>query len=150
MLTPFYIFQVFSVALWFWDDYYKYASAIVIMSLLSLAFGTYQTRKVLSFFPTFIKSIFPLFSLVINSFVLKMCHFMRAYRWGNMTLEIGIQNEIGRLLFPDSLFFLYFRYLLNAINLIWLPFSLHLIMITLIILLHYIKMWFLFWLTSFS
>ncbi|CAL4067513.1 unnamed protein product, partial [Meganyctiphanes norvegica] len=41
-LNPFYIFQVFSVILWFSDDYIYYASVIVITSLVSLVTEVYQ------------------------------------------------------------------------------------------------------------
>ena len=42
---PFYVFQAFSCALWFSDDYIAYASAILFVSMLSLLISTYQTRK---------------------------------------------------------------------------------------------------------
>lgn len=45
-LNPFYIFQVFSVSIWFYDGYEKYAACIVAISLLSLALTTYETRRV--------------------------------------------------------------------------------------------------------
>uniref|UniRef100_A0A8C5FQ55 Probable cation-transporting ATPase 13A3 n=1 Tax=Gadus morhua TaxID=8049 RepID=A0A8C5FQ55_GADMO len=37
VLNPFYIFQLFSVILWSFDSYYYYASAIVFMSVISIA-----------------------------------------------------------------------------------------------------------------
>ncbi|XP_041034738.1 probable cation-transporting ATPase 13A3 isoform X1 [Carcharodon carcharias] len=45
VLNPFYIFQVFSVILWSFDDYYLYASAIVFMSVLSICTSLYTVRK---------------------------------------------------------------------------------------------------------
>ncbi|XP_064459602.1 polyamine-transporting ATPase 13A3-like isoform X2 [Ornithodoros turicata] len=45
VLEPFYIFQVFSLAVWFSDNYYYYASCIIIMSALSLITGVYQIRS---------------------------------------------------------------------------------------------------------
>jgi cation-transporting ATPase 13A2 len=45
VITPFYIFQVFSVLVWYNDDYAYYASVIVIMSLLSICMDVYQIRK---------------------------------------------------------------------------------------------------------
>nr|XP_056706230.1 polyamine-transporting ATPase 13A3 [Euleptes europaea] len=45
VLNPFYIFQLFSVILWSTDEYYYYALAIVIMSLVSVASSLYTIRK---------------------------------------------------------------------------------------------------------
>ncbi|KAL7991168.1 hypothetical protein Chor_012823 [Crotalus horridus] len=45
VLNPFYIFQLFSVILWCTDEYYYYAIAIVIMSLISIASSLYNIRK---------------------------------------------------------------------------------------------------------
>ncbi|KAG0418795.1 hypothetical protein HPB47_004586 [Ixodes persulcatus] len=44
VLEPFYVFQVFSMAIWFSDNYYYYASCIIVMSALSLVSGVYQIR----------------------------------------------------------------------------------------------------------
>ncbi|CAJ0609671.1 unnamed protein product [Cylicocyclus nassatus] len=44
-ISPFYIFQVFSVSIWFSDKYEYYASIIVIMSVMSIAIDVYQTRS---------------------------------------------------------------------------------------------------------
>lgn len=46
VLSPFYIFQVFSCALWFYDDYYYYASCIVLLSAISIAYSLFTIRKV--------------------------------------------------------------------------------------------------------
>lgn len=43
VLNPFYIFQVFSVALWMWDHYYYYASCILIISTGSVFLSLYET-----------------------------------------------------------------------------------------------------------
>lgn len=44
-ISPFYIFQVFSVSIWFSDNYEYYASIIVVMSVMSIAIDVYQTRS---------------------------------------------------------------------------------------------------------
>jgi cation-transporting ATPase 13A3/4/5 len=44
VVTPFYIFQVFSVCLWYSDQYIYYATVIVIMSVTSIAIDIYQTH----------------------------------------------------------------------------------------------------------
>lgn len=45
VLNPFYIFQLMSFILWFADDYYYYAMAILLMSAGSVATAVHQTRK---------------------------------------------------------------------------------------------------------
>ncbi|XP_052278090.1 polyamine-transporting ATPase 13A3-like isoform X1 [Dreissena polymorpha] len=45
VLSPFYIFQIFSCTLWFVDEYMYYASCIVLISVLSITATIYQTRK---------------------------------------------------------------------------------------------------------
>jgi len=45
LLHPFYIFQIYSCALWYWDDYRYYASAIVIITTISLTTSLVQTKK---------------------------------------------------------------------------------------------------------
>ncbi|XP_058412074.1 polyamine-transporting ATPase 13A3 isoform X1 [Diceros bicornis minor] len=45
VLNPFYIFQLFSVILWTTDEYYYYALAIVIMSVVSIISSLYSIRK---------------------------------------------------------------------------------------------------------
>ncbi|XP_063162299.1 probable cation-transporting ATPase 13A4 [Candoia aspera] len=45
VLHPFYIFQAFSVCLWFAEDYTEYSVAIIIMSLLSISLTVYDLRK---------------------------------------------------------------------------------------------------------
>ncbi|GMT35846.1 hypothetical protein PFISCL1PPCAC_27143, partial [Pristionchus fissidentatus] len=44
-ITPFYVFQVFSVIIWYTDQYAYYATVIVIMSLSSLFTDMYQMRQ---------------------------------------------------------------------------------------------------------
>ncbi|VDN30094.1 unnamed protein product, partial [Gongylonema pulchrum] len=44
-ISPFYIFQLFSVSVWFTDEYEIYASVIVAMTVLSITLDVYQTRK---------------------------------------------------------------------------------------------------------
>ncbi|KAA8587757.1 hypothetical protein FQN60_016619 [Etheostoma spectabile] len=45
VLNPFYIFQLFSVVLWSAEDYYYYATAIVFMSVISIATSLYSIKK---------------------------------------------------------------------------------------------------------
>ncbi|NWT96793.1 AT134 ATPase, partial [Urocynchramus pylzowi] len=45
VLNPFYVFQLFSVCLWFAEDYMEYAVAIIFMSLLSIFLTVYDLRK---------------------------------------------------------------------------------------------------------
>ena len=45
VLDPFYIFQVFSIILWFCEDYELYASSIAVISCLSLTTSLYQVRR---------------------------------------------------------------------------------------------------------
>ncbi|TKS74685.1 putative cation-transporting ATPase 13A3 [Collichthys lucidus] len=45
VLNPFYIFQLFSVILWSADEYYYYAVAIVLMSVISIATSLYTIKK---------------------------------------------------------------------------------------------------------
>ncbi|CAH0549264.1 unnamed protein product [Brassicogethes aeneus] len=44
-LTPFYIFQVFSLIVWFCEYYYYYTIAIIIMSVFGISTSIIQTRK---------------------------------------------------------------------------------------------------------
>ncbi|KAL7063632.1 hypothetical protein AAHC03_0913 [Spirometra sp. Aus1] len=44
-LNPFYVFQICSCILWFSDDYYYYASCIVVISAFSLSWQLYEIRK---------------------------------------------------------------------------------------------------------
>jgi len=45
VLNPFYIFQVFSMALWFWDGYEKYAVCILFVSAGGVAENLYETTR---------------------------------------------------------------------------------------------------------
>ena len=45
VIHPFYIFQIASVAIWLWDDYWIYASCIAIMAIASAIFSVWQARK---------------------------------------------------------------------------------------------------------
>lgn len=42
-LNPFYLFQVFSVCLWFWDGYEKYAYCILAISIMGVTENLYET-----------------------------------------------------------------------------------------------------------
>ena len=45
VLNPFYIFQVFAIALWTYDNYYLYAGCIFIVSTLSLVASIVEITK---------------------------------------------------------------------------------------------------------
>uniref|UniRef100_A0A8C5BQU7 ATPase 13A3 n=1 Tax=Gadus morhua TaxID=8049 RepID=A0A8C5BQU7_GADMO len=45
VLNPFYIFQLFSVILWAFEEYYYYAATIVFMSFISIATSLYTIKK---------------------------------------------------------------------------------------------------------
>ncbi|XP_032588866.2 polyamine-transporting ATPase 13A3 isoform X3 [Drosophila mojavensis] len=44
-LNPFYVFQIFSVVLWFTYDYYYYACVILLMSIFGISMSILQTKK---------------------------------------------------------------------------------------------------------
>ena len=45
VLNPFYLFQIFSVTVWMWEEYYSYSIAIIVISALGAITGVYQTRR---------------------------------------------------------------------------------------------------------
>jgi len=45
ILSPFYVFQLFSISFWYADDYWQYSTAILFTSCISLASALYQTRS---------------------------------------------------------------------------------------------------------
>ncbi|XP_044741130.1 polyamine-transporting ATPase 13A3 isoform X2 [Chrysoperla carnea] len=45
VLNPFYIFQIASFILWFCDEYYQYATAILLMSIFGIVMSIIQTMK---------------------------------------------------------------------------------------------------------
>ena len=45
LTDPFYLFQVYSIILWYCTDYYYYASVIVILTILSLVVSVHGTYK---------------------------------------------------------------------------------------------------------
>ena len=45
LTDPFYLFQLYSVILWYFTNYYYYASVIVILAILSLVLSVYGTYK---------------------------------------------------------------------------------------------------------
>ncbi|KAJ7306345.1 hypothetical protein JRQ81_009687 [Phrynocephalus forsythii] len=45
ILNPFYIFQIVSIILWLCEEYYSYASCILVISTFSIGISLYQTRK---------------------------------------------------------------------------------------------------------
>lgn len=46
VLNPFYVFQFCSFILWFLDNYYYYAMAILTMSVFGISMSILQTRRV--------------------------------------------------------------------------------------------------------
>ncbi|XP_054631130.1 cation-transporting ATPase 13A2 isoform X2 [Dunckerocampus dactyliophorus] len=45
VLNPFYLFQIFSIILWLFDEYYFYAACIFFVSMLSIGISLYEIRK---------------------------------------------------------------------------------------------------------
>ncbi|XP_040284277.1 probable cation-transporting ATPase 13A4 [Bufo bufo] len=45
VLNPFYVFQLFSVCLWFAEEYIEYSVAIIIMSLICIGLSVYTLRQ---------------------------------------------------------------------------------------------------------
>ena len=45
LVNPFYVFQVFSVVLWFFYDYYYYACVIILMTAFGITMSIIQTKK---------------------------------------------------------------------------------------------------------
>jgi cation-transporting P-type ATPase 13A2 len=45
ILSPFYFFQLISCAIWYYDNYWIYASTIIFISLISAILTVHQTRK---------------------------------------------------------------------------------------------------------
>ncbi|XP_072264322.1 probable cation-transporting ATPase 13A4, partial [Pyxicephalus adspersus] len=45
VLSPFYVFQLFSVCLWFAEEYIEYSVAIIIMSLICISLSVYTLRQ---------------------------------------------------------------------------------------------------------
>lgn len=46
VLNPFYLFQIFSVTLWCFDDYYYYAGCVFFLSAVSICCSLCETRTV--------------------------------------------------------------------------------------------------------
>ncbi|CAH8615506.1 unnamed protein product [Dicrocoelium dendriticum] len=44
-LNPFYCFQVFSCILWFFEEYWMYATCIIVLSIISLCMQVYDMRR---------------------------------------------------------------------------------------------------------
>ena len=45
MTDPFYLFQLYSIILWYCTKYYYYASVIVVLAIISLVLSVYGTYK---------------------------------------------------------------------------------------------------------
>lgn len=46
VFNPFYVFQVFTIAVWLAEPYYYYCIAVVLMSTFGVAISVIQTKKV--------------------------------------------------------------------------------------------------------
>lgn len=46
VFSPFYIFQLFSIVLWSFDDYISYAFCVLFLTILSATTALIETRKV--------------------------------------------------------------------------------------------------------
>lgn len=46
IVNPFYLFQIFSVTLWCFDDYYYYASCVLFLTAVSIFCSLRETRDV--------------------------------------------------------------------------------------------------------
>lgn len=45
ILTPFYIFQIFSMALWYYEKYIYFATCIVVISVVSIVYSLHSIRR---------------------------------------------------------------------------------------------------------
>jgi cation-transporting ATPase 13A3/4/5 len=45
IMHPFYVFQVFSFSIWFWEGYYYYAAAIVLITSISIVAELVSMRR---------------------------------------------------------------------------------------------------------
>ena len=45
LTDPFYLFQVYSIILWYCTNYYYYASVIVVLTIISLILSVYGPYK---------------------------------------------------------------------------------------------------------
>ena len=52
ILNPFYVFQLFSLIVWFNEGYFYYAIAVIFMSLFGIVSSIRQTRSVIIYFIT--------------------------------------------------------------------------------------------------
>lgn len=46
VFNPFYLFQAFSVILWYFDEYRIYGACVVVLTTFSIVTALYETRKV--------------------------------------------------------------------------------------------------------
>jgi cation-transporting P-type ATPase 13A2 len=45
ILTPFYLFQLYSITLWYTENYYIFSTVLLITSIISIFFSLHQTRS---------------------------------------------------------------------------------------------------------
>ena len=76
------MFQIFSCTLWYADEYWYYATAILVISIGSIALTTYSTRKVR--FPAYMHICWDFFlGFAVHHIVLQFSSVNNHYRFCN-------------------------------------------------------------------
>lgn len=88
MTDPFYIFQIFSVALWFKESYYKYALVIVITTIVSLTVSVYETRSNLLNIQRMAK-----YSCPVNVYRLRDVYYLYNVRMGIKNISLYLAQD---------------------------------------------------------
>ncbi|MEE6525001.1 hypothetical protein FKM82_024765, partial [Ascaphus truei] len=77
VLNPFYVFQLFSVCLWFAEEYIEYSVAIIIMSLVCIILSVYTLRQVSLSTPQFMLIVLFRMLMTNHNLMIKCC-FLKA------------------------------------------------------------------------